>query len=117
MYNSIQEFNKNGSKIIEKIIKDFLVDGDKSLGDLVMELEKPLQELQRNIIKETIEEIDKAYIEDKNREDKYHIVKRNKKNSILTTCGTVKYERTYFRNIKTGEYVFLADKAVGITKT
>jgi len=116
MYNSIQEFNKNGSKMIEKIIKNFLMDEDKSLGDLVMELEKPLQKLQRNIIKETIEEIDKAYIEDKSRKDKYYIERSNEKNSILTTCGEVYYKRTYFENRKTGEYVYLADKAVGITK-
>jgi len=116
MYNSILKFNEIGREKIEKIIKNFVMDEDKSLGDLVMELEKPLQELQRDIIKEVIEEIDKAYIEDKSREEKYHIVKRNKKNSTLTTCGSVKYKRTYFQNIKTGEYVFLADKAVGITK-
>ncbi|MFO7888594.1 MAG: ISLre2 family transposase [Eubacteriales bacterium] len=116
MYNSILKFNEIGREKIEKIIKNFVMDEDKSLGDLVMELEKPLQELQRDIIKEVIEEIDKAYRENKSKRKKYNIERRNEKNSVLTTCGSVKYERTYFENIKTGEHVFLADKAVGITK-
>ncbi len=58
MYKSILQFNEKGSKSIEKITKNFLSDGTKSIGDLVMELDKPLQELQRSIIKETLEAID-----------------------------------------------------------
>ncbi len=33
----------------------------------------------------------------------------------MTTCGEVTYERTYFQSKETGEYEYLADKAVGIT--
>jgi len=45
MYKSILQFNENGIKSIEKITKNFLSDGAKTLGDLVMELDKPIQEL------------------------------------------------------------------------
>ncbi|MFO7888596.1 MAG: hypothetical protein R6U59_09775 [Eubacteriales bacterium] len=72
MYNSILKFNEIGREKIEKIIKNFVMDEEKSLGDLVMELEKPLQELQRDIIKEVIEEIDKAYRENKSKRKKYN---------------------------------------------
>jgi len=43
MYNSILQFNENGTKIIEKIVKNFIEDDKKDIGDLVIELEKPLQ--------------------------------------------------------------------------
>ncbi|PKM50346.1 MAG: hypothetical protein CVV02_12010 [Firmicutes bacterium HGW-Firmicutes-7] len=36
MYNSIQQFNEFGVGKIEKIIKEFLEDGSKGIGDLVM---------------------------------------------------------------------------------
>src|SRR5665648_515572 len=71
MYNSIQQFNEFGVKEIEKVIKNFMENKDRNLGDLVLGLEKPLQELQRQIIKEMIEEIDEVYRRDKNRKKKY----------------------------------------------
>ncbi|HBH12478.1 MAG TPA: hypothetical protein DDX29_05065 [Clostridiales bacterium] len=58
MYNSIPHFNEFGIAKIEKVIKEFMEDKDRNLGDLVMELEKSMQELQREIIKETIEAVD-----------------------------------------------------------
>jgi hypothetical protein len=42
MYNSILHFNEFGIKKIEKVIKDFMENKDRNLGDLVMELEKPM---------------------------------------------------------------------------
>src|SRR5665648_590830 len=94
MYNSIQHFNEFGEKKIEKVIKDCMGKKDRNLGDLVLGLEKPLQELQRQIIKEMIEEIDEVYRRDKGRKKKYNIERNGDKNTILTTCGLVSYQRT-----------------------
>lgn len=115
MYNSILHFNEFGIKKIEKAIKDFMENKDRDLGDLVVELEKPMQELQREIIKETIEAVDEIYRNDQGRKKDYHIERREEKNTILTTCGEVIYQRTYFKSKKTGECEYLADKAFGIT--
>ncbi|HBH12550.1 MAG TPA: hypothetical protein DDX29_05510, partial [Clostridiales bacterium] len=115
MYNSILHFNEFGVKKIEKVIKEFMEDKDRNLGDLVMELEKPIQELQREIIKETIEAVDEIYRKDEVRKKDYHIERREEQNTILTTCGEVSYQRTYFRSKKTGTCEYLADKAFGIT--
>ena len=115
MYNSILHFNEFGIKKIEKVIKDFMDNNNRDLGDLVMELEKPMQELQREIIKETIEAVDEIYRNDQDRKKDYHIERREEKNTILTTCGEVIYQRTYFKSKKTGECEYLADKAFGIT--
>ncbi len=61
MHNSIQQFMNKGIQNIEKIIKSFTNDETMDIDELVLELNKPLQELQRNLIKETIEEIDEVY--------------------------------------------------------
>jgi hypothetical protein len=102
-------------KNIEEIIKNFMGDGTKNLGELVMELDKPIHELQRNIIEEVIEELDAAFRNDKIRKKNYYVVKKEEPNRVLTTCGEIYYKRTYFQNRNTGEYVHLADKAMGIT--
>ena len=62
MYKSIQHFNEFGVKKIEKVVESFITDESMDIGDLVISLDKPLRELQRAIIKETLEEIDKVYI-------------------------------------------------------
>ena len=36
MYNSIQQFNEFGVKIIEKVIKDFINQGNNDIADLVI---------------------------------------------------------------------------------
>jgi hypothetical protein len=75
-----------------------------------------LQELQREIIAETIETIDETYRNSIYRTDKYVIDRSDVPNSFTSTCGEIKYHRTYFKSKETGEYIFLADKACGITK-
>lgn len=115
MYKSILQFNENGIKSIEKITKSFLGDGKKTIGDLVMDLDKPIQELQRNIIQEILEMIDDIYVNDKKRKETHYIERRNDSNTILTTCGEVEYKRTYFE-CRNGEgYEYLTDKYAGIT--
>lgn len=49
MNNSIQQFMENGVKNLEKIIKNFISDENMDIGELVLKLNKPLQELQRDI--------------------------------------------------------------------
>jgi hypothetical protein len=115
MYKSILQLNEIGIKSIEKIIKSFLSDGTKTIGDLVTELDKPIQEFQRNIIKEILEMIDEIYVNDKKRKETHYIEHRNEPNTILTTCGEVNYQRTYFECRNKEGYEYLADKYAGIT--
>lgn len=116
MNNSIQQFMDKGIHNIENIIKKFMTNEGMDLGELVLELNKPLQELQRNIIKETIEEIDEIYRNSVYRKTRYVIERSNDTNSFMSTCGEIKYNRTYFKSKETGEFVHLADEACGITK-
>lgn len=116
MHNSIQQFMDQGIQNIEKIVKSFMSDEKMDIGELVLELNKPLQELQRDIIRETIEEIDEVYRTSSYRKDRYVIERSNEENSFTSTCGVITYKRTYFKNKKTDEFIHLADKACGITK-
>jgi hypothetical protein len=116
MNNSIQQFMDKGIKNIEIIVKNFMTDQKMNIGELVLNLNKPLQELQRNIVRETIEEIDEVYRNSSYRKDRYVIERSNDTNSFTSTCGEIVYNRTYFKSKETGEFKHLADEACGITK-
>lgn len=114
MYNSILQFNELGVKKLEEIIKNFIQETKQDIGDLVMSLEKPLKELQCNLIAETLETIDEIYRDDIIRKKNWSIVRSNDANSFTATCGEVNYKRTYFISKKTGERAYLTDRATGI---
>jgi 5-carboxymethyl-2-hydroxymuconate isomerase len=116
MHNSIQHFMELGVKKIEKVVESFMNDEGMNIGEFVLELGKPLQELQREIVAETIEEIDEVYRKSAYRADRYVIERSGVPNTFISTCGEIKYKRTYFESKETGEYLFLADQACGITK-
>lgn len=116
MNNSIQQFMEFGVKKIEKVVESFINDKQMNIGELVIRLGKPLQELQCEIIAETIESIDETYRNSTYRKDRYVIERSNVSNSFTSTCGEIKYKRTYFESKETGEYIYLADQACGITK-
>ena len=116
MNNSIQQFMEKGVKNIELIIKKFINDGNIDIGEFILELNKPLQELQRNIVKETIEDVDKVYRKSPYRKKRYVIERSNDINSFISTCGKIVYKRTYFKSKETGEFKYLTDEACGITK-
>lgn len=114
MYKSILQFNEFGVEILEKVIKEFIEESNQDIGDLVMSLEKPLKELQCNLIAETLEIIDEIYRKDTVRKKNWNIIRQNDTNKFMATCGEVNYKRTYFKSKATGERAYLTDKAAGI---
>lgn len=115
MYNSILHFGENETKIMEKIMMDYISDESKNLGELVIDLEKSVHKLVRDMIQEMLEDLNEIYRKSQERKKNYYIEKKDEKNTILTSCGEVTYTRTYFRERKTGGFVYLADQAMGIT--
>ena len=112
MYNSIQHFNEFGVKKIESKIKTFLRDGE-DLADLVLGLKEDLFELGRNILVEVLEEMDEHLRNSGLRKNNWEIVRRDGR-SILTTFGTIRYNRTYFKPKSGGKRKYLVDEFVGI---
>ncbi len=115
MYNSILHFAENETKVMEKVMNNFISDESKNLGELVMDLEKSAHKLIRDMIQEMLEDMNEIYRKSQERKKAYYVEKKEEKNTILTSCGEVSYTRTYFRERETGEYVHLADRAMGIT--
>lgn len=115
MYNSILHFAENETKIMEKVMRDYITDESKNLGELVMDLEKSTHKLIRDMIQEMLEDINEIFRQSQERKQNYYSEKKEEKNTILTSCGEVSYKRTYFREKDTEKYVYLADQAMGIT--
>lgn len=90
MERSIQYFMEFGIKKIRKVIEKFITEEEMNIGEFVLELGKPLQELQREIIAETIENIDDVYRKSKYRTDRYVIERSNDSNSFISKQAIMK---------------------------
>lgn len=112
MYNSIQHFGEFGVRKIEAKIKNFVNEG-KDLADLVFGLQEDLFEFGRNILQEVIEDMDEHLRTSGVRKKQWEIVRKDPA-SLLTSFGTIRYSRTYFKPKKGGERKYLVDKIVGI---
>jgi len=112
MYDSIQQFNEFGVKNIEKVIKKF-IKNKKDIADLVLELKENLFELGRNIVTEVLEDMDENLRKSEARKKEWEIVRKDK-TSLLTSFGTIRYTRTYFKPKMGGKRQYLVDELVGI---
>jgi hypothetical protein len=112
MYNSIQHFNEFGVRKIEAKVKSFINEG-KDLADLVFGVQEDLFEFGRNILQEVLEDIDEHLRTSGVRKKEWEIVRKDPA-SLLTSFGTLKYSRTYFKPKKGGERKYLVDKIVGV---
>jgi hypothetical protein len=112
MYNSIQHFNEFGSIKIKEKIMDF-INEKKDIADLVYDLQESLFELGRNILVEVLEDMDECIFRSKERKKKLDAVRKDE-NSLLTSFGTITYNRRYYREKVSGSYRYLVDEYVGI---
>lgn len=112
MYNSIQHFGEFGVKKIEEKIRNFVNEG-KDLADLVFGLQEDLFEFGRNILQEVIEDMDEHLRKSGLRKKQWEIVRKDP-TTLLTSFGTIRYSRTYFKPKKGGERKYLVDEIVGI---
>ena len=112
MYNSIQHFNEFGVKKIEKAIKKF-VGEQKDLADLIIGLQENLFELGRHIIKEVLEDMDEYLRSCEVRKRDWEIVRKDE-TGLLTSFGSVRYSRTYFKPKEKGKRRYLVDEIAGI---
>lgn len=112
MYDSIQYFNEIGVKNIEKVIKNFIKE-KKDIADLVFGLQENLFELGRNIITEVLEDMDQSLRESAIRKKDWEIVRKDE-TGLLTSFGSIRYNRTYFKPKKGGKRNYLVDEIAGI---
>ena len=115
MNNIIQQFEKNISLEVEKILKDILLNSDKDITEVIRTIKTLLDELGRDLCKWIIETVDETLKESSKRKKEWNIVKK-KERSLMTEFGEMKYDRRYYRSKDTGEYRYLAEDRLGIEK-
>jgi len=112
MYNSIQQFYKNGIEPLEKLVKDFS-ENPENVADFVTGVGSEVLKLATNIIAETFEDLDKALNSSQTRKLNW-VVERHESASILTSLGTVNYSKTLFKSRKDKSVCCLLDKMMNI---
>lgn len=113
--NIIQEVQGIIIKAYESNL-EMALSGKTSLSEFTRNLEAELHRAGTLMVREALETLDQAVKESKKRKNHWHVERKNEENTIATTLGPVSYKRTYYVNIKTGEYAYLSDELVGIEK-
>lgn len=113
MFNSIQQFEGEGIKNLRKaedrfIAKKDLAGFESSVKDIVLNL-------GLNIIAETLENYDKAIKNSPNRKAKWDVVRTDKK-ELITSLGTICFEKTLYKKHGCDERAYLLDKVLGFSK-
>ena len=118
MENSIQYFNE---VCIQRFVemRNELYQNPKNLAEYIQNLEKELRELGRNIIAETLGEMNQALI-DSERRKKHWVVEKHVEKELVTSLGAVRFRKTLFTSKDKSdndkpEMCYLLDKALGIT--
>ena len=112
MIKSIQHFEEIGTRNLEKVIEKFL-QNPKDMASLVYGVQENVIQLGLNIIKETLEDCDEMLRNSLKRKQNWHIVKKDEK-KLITSLGTVSFEKTLFKNKTNGERAYLLDRILGI---
>ncbi|NLP34471.1 MAG: ISLre2 family transposase [Clostridiales bacterium] len=86
----------------------------KDASDLAIGVKDGTDEMGRNIMTMLMETMDEVIKNEPGRSDRYEVVHTNNPNTLLCCLGSFTYDRTYYRDKKTGEYIYLCDRQFGI---
>ena len=112
MIKSIQQFEAVGVKKLGKVLEDFVKTPEKQ-AEFVYGVTDSVIQLGLDIIKETFESMDEELRESGIRKSGW-VISRRDKTSLITSLGTVKYEKTLFKNKETGVCEYLLDRIMGL---
>lgn len=114
MINSIKYFEENSIKIFEKLEKDFVNDPTK-MAELVYGVTEEVHKLGLRIIQECLEDTD-ALIRESTLRKKHWNIEHNDEKQLITSLGTVHFQKTLFKNKETGKGCYLLDQLMGMEK-
>lgn len=114
MINSIQHFCSEEVKNLEKIMAAYAGDMTKT-AEMVRGVSEEVIKLGLSIIAEEWESYDELLRRQKSLRPGWYIVRRDE-TTLLTSLGSVRYQKTLFRNRETGAYAYLLDHIMGIGK-
>lgn len=112
MIKSIQQFEEVGVKKLGKVLEDF-VKTPKKQAEFVYGVTDAVVRLGLDIIKETFESMDEELRASGLRKSDW-VISRRDKTSLITSLGTVTYEKTLFKNKETGTCEYLLDRIMGL---
>jgi hypothetical protein len=113
MTTIIQEIAQTISKNFEEELKKLMTQG-KDISEFILETKKMMDQIGVKLVKEALESMDQAVKESNDRKRSWVVKSKEDPKSLSTIFGDVAYERTYYKNKKTGEFCYLSDEMVGI---
>ena len=111
MFSSIQLFEEQGIKNLRKVEDKFIE--TKDIASFVNDVKTEALNLAMNIIAETLERYNEEIRESAKRKEHWNIIRTDTK-SLITSIGTINFEKTFFINKDTGERAYLLDRELGI---
>lgn len=114
MIKSIQQFQAEGVKNLEKIFIDYSEDMTK-IAEMVAGVKESVINLGLSMIEEELEIYDQ-YLRDHKQARSEWCIERRDEATLLTSLGTITYHKTLFKNKFTGKYEYLLDRVMGIEK-
>ena len=112
MYNSITDFAENGLLKIEKKVEKCLK-GREDFSDLSQAIHDQVNQMERSLIAEIYELLDKEIRESIIRKKNWSIEQKSREKTIEDIAGTVRFKRTGYIDKRTGKYIYLVDRILG----
>ena len=112
MIKSIQQFLAAGIAELSKTM-EFFAEDPKKFAEMVYGVTKSVTELGVSIIAEELESWDELIRNSNTRKQLWYIVRKDE-TTLLTSLGSVTYQKTLFKNKKDGHCEYLLDKYMGL---
>lgn len=112
--NIIQDFFEKGIAKLIKVREEYAKHPEDFDG-LVSGVRKVANEFELKFIADVLEARDEQLRESLLRKDKYVIVRKDRK-ELITSLGTVQFEKTLFKSKETGESEYLLDRLLGFDR-
>lgn len=91
-----------------------IIENGASFDELVKDMRDFLSLTGTMAMKGVLEEVEKEFHEEIKATHKYHVVDKNRSRTLVTCFGNVEITRRYYREKRSGKYVFLMDKMLKI---
>jgi hypothetical protein len=112
MVNSIQHFSDVTVDVFQKLQEKFYKD-PTDLASFVNGIADELRNLGLLMIQESLEQIDQQIRKSRKRKMSW-IIEKNCRKRLVTSLGTVDFNKTLFTNKESGEMTFLIDRILGM---
>ena len=114
MIKSIQQFQTEGVKKLEKVFMEYSGDMTR-FAEMVYGVRDGVLELARDMIEEELEAYDEWLRKSERRKAQWQIVRRDK-STLLTSIGSITYHKTLFKDKHNGQAEYLLDRCMGLEK-